>query len=254
MNKFRFFIYLVILIFAFSCRKEDANPARDLLQEAIRMVGGEKRLSEIQTIVRTGKVKVFTPDGMYEGDISISIRKNPAGVHILQNFGGEEIIQSYNGNLSWHETFCSDPMPTPEFNHFFDLFARIHAGGLALGLTDTAVLSLKEEAGASPSLTLQLDSSLAFTVYFNRATSLPEKSAFETEINPDGTMLQYSCSYGGYKNIEGLRLPHQWTCFCGNEKIAEIEFSDILLKNPLDDSLFQPTLEIVMEDNHELLP
>ena len=241
MKKYLFITSLSVIILSLSCYKEKPDPAFDLLKGGVHMMGGEEAFSSLKTIVRKGKVKVYEPDSTHEGDISISIRKEPAGVLISQTFGDEDIVQGYDGRLSWHETFCSEPVATPEYNHFFQLFTLLNAGGLSLGLKETSVLTLWEEEAESSNrgISVELDRAHRFMVYFNADTGLPVKISFKTNINPDEKLMTYSLSYGLFKNIEGLRLPHQWTCFHGAEKIAEIEFSEIVLNNPLDDSLFQ---------------
>jgi hypothetical protein len=241
MNKFCGTLLIALVLTCLSCQQEAQDSALDLLRQGIQNMGGEDVFSSLETIERKGRVKAYTPAGVHEGDIRIVIRKEPAGILIHQTFGGEDILQGFDGRMSWHETYYSDPVTTPEYNHFFNLFALLNLGGLSLGLKDTAVVTEGEGGGDTPAreVTVELDAAHRYRVMFNPATGLPDKMAFETKIGPEAEEISYSLSFGDYKKAENLRLPHHWTCYFDGEKIAEIEFSEIRINSPLDDALFQ---------------
>ena len=250
MAKLFVFLNLLILIFGMACGRETEDPARMLILEGVKVMGGEEALRDIRSIERTGKVKAITADGTHEGTIVISIRKDPPGIRIIQTFGRDEIIQAYDGKESWNRTPYSAVEITPAFNDFFRVYALLHTGSAVIGLGEAVELALPadgDEATAG-SVNVLLDQDLQIVLSFDPTTGFLAKSMFNTMIGPDGENVQYSITYHNYKKIGALRLPQQWKCYYNNELIAWIVFSETTLNPLLEDALFQiPVQEFLKE-------
>lgn len=232
-------IVLALATFA-SARADDAADARALIDKGIKALGGKDKLAKVQA--QTWKEK-GTYYGMGKGIPYTSVcavqwpdkfRMEVEGVFTIVPNGDKGWIKSEGET----KEMSKEQLAAQKESHhagWVTTLLPLDDKSYSLALLPESKVDGKPAAGIKVTKKGMPDVSL----FFDKESGLPVKSTFRTKAEEQGNKeVIQDVYYGGYRDVNGVKIPGKITIKRDDKPFVEAENSDIKLAEKLDEKTF----------------
>ena len=227
-------ILLVILLIAFPVFSAD-QMVTEILQKALKALGGKEKLEQMQTREWSGKVQVKGLSGTYQ-----LWAKAPNKIKTSLDLSVVQQDRAFDGIEGWQKQVAVEQLQGPDLARlkrsalFFPLLSYVQ--------NDTpASFKGKEKIGDQEMIVLEFlpqpDSPERF--YFDPATFLlmRESRALPRE-KPEEVAGQMVIEYSDYRNVDGWMVPFTFTQTIPGQ-VLTVKIDQYRINTPMADSIFR---------------
>jgi hypothetical protein len=236
-----------VLTLAVQARAEVTKEAGVILDKAIKAAGGEKKLAAIKAVRWNGKGKIIFNDteNPFTGETTIQ------GLDHLRStfeadFGGMEVKAAtvVAGDKGWRD-FGGMKMELDK-DGLSNEKRMMYLQMIPVALVPLRQKEFKVEAGATEKVAGREAATLKvtgpdkkdFTITFDQETGLPVKLVANV-IGFTGEEFTQETTYGGYKDLAGIKKATKVDSKRDGERFVEYEITDFEILDKLDASTFK---------------
>jgi len=230
-----------------SVDQENANKAKELIQQAIDALGGDAYLG-IQDISQEGRTYGFH-HGQSEGVGVVFWRfyKYPDKDRV-ELTKKRDVKYIYNGNQGYEVTYkgtrADDPKAVADTlrrrQYALDYVLRewIHQPGIALFYEGATVAAQKD----AQQVTIMNSKNQAVTLYFDSSTHLPVKKSYSWRDPTDQERNVEDEVYDNYRPVQGIMTPFSITRLYNGDMANQRFLHSVEYNKGLNDSLFEASI------------
>lgn len=219
-----------------------AQTVEEILAQSAEARGGADRLAAVETIVATGTAYLG-------GDVEAPFRyewKRPNKFRFELTLQGVTEVQASDGAAGWRLEPSDQPDPEPMAA--LDLALLNDAADFLGALVDPASkghhveLVGKTELEGTPAWELRVDRAEGFVerIYLDAEHLLEIEEVEEHPLPSGGDPLVLVTTWGDYKEVDGVLLPHYWSRHpqANPANVTTLTFESLKLGEPIPDDRF----------------
>jgi hypothetical protein len=235
---YRFFFWmLVVLLPVSAAASSQPVTAQGWVRRVIAAYGGRQALEKVHTIVYKGRIVALL--GNDHGKETISLQR-PDRLRTSVHYSRSSDERILNGKDVW-SSFGGDFQKTTGAARLAVIYQYQHLD-LPMGLLGDGyqvTLGVQEIDGRKyPVLDLSDVDGPPMRVIIDPDTGLIRRVSGIFKIQ--GQTTQLAVDYGDYRKVGPIPLPHRMINYAGGVKIAEADFDQVKINEPLPANLFHP--------------
>jgi outer membrane lipoprotein-sorting protein len=241
---------LALIISPMAVRADDSAAVKELLDKAVKALGGPEKAAALGSVALKGKCRVTEAGNALDVVAEISIKNlDQIRIEMKANFGGAEQTSTMvmAGDKGW-QSFASGKnvieMPNDELVAMRSMLLAFLAPGNPAALRKRQDLSLanggeaKVNDTAADVLRISRKDHPDVTIYFDQKSGLPLKT--ETQIKlPNGQVNQISVHFSDFKEEGGVKYYSKVKLKRDDKEMAEMEITEFKSDAKLDEKAFE---------------